>query len=88
MQIARGLARETRIGDEDRERFAGADGLEEAGQLSFAMPLSGRVSGDEERRGRSGKGDGDCQRGPVAGANDKATRLPKLLGLALLVYGG
>ena len=56
-------AEETKIGDEEWERFAGADGLEGAGQLSFAVPLSGRVSGDEERRGRSGKGDGDCQRG-------------------------
>ena len=56
-------AEETRIGDEDWERFAGADGLEGAGQMSFAVPLSGRVSGDKERRGRSGKGDGDCQRG-------------------------
>ena len=62
--------------------------LEGAGQLSFAVPLSGRVSGDEERRGRSGKGDGESSGIANAGANDKATRLPKLLGLALLVYGG
>ena len=55
-------AGETRIGDDDRERFADADGLEVAGQLSFAMPLSGRVSGGEERRGRQA-GDVDCQRG-------------------------
>ena len=45
-------AEETRIGDEDWERFAGADGLEGAGQMSFAVPLSGRVSG-EPTRGRT-----------------------------------
>ena len=33
-------AEETRIGDEDWERFAGADGLEGAGQLSFAATFA------------------------------------------------